>query len=60
MNREGLRLTQAIPTGNMTSACATAKFRWVLAQVCRITDIEEKLNAIKRLMDESYIGELDK
>jgi L-asparaginase type I len=50
----------AIPTGNMTSACAMAKFRWVLAQVDeRHLTNEERLNEISRMMNYSYIGELD-
>lgn len=49
----------AIPTGNMTSACATAKFRWVLAQVEEINDKEKKLEKIKNMINTDYIGELD-
>jgi L-asparaginase len=49
----------AIPTGNMTSACATSKFRWVLAQVDTITDKGEKLERIRKMMDTDYIGEFD-
>ena len=50
----------AIPTGNMTSACATAKFRWVLAQTDTITGKKKKLKAIKRMMNTDYVGEFDK
>jgi L-asparaginase type I len=53
----------AIPTGNMTNAAATVKFRWVLYQVeqdireGRITP-DEKLSRIKDQMNKSYVGEL--
>ena len=50
----------AIPTGNMTSACATAKFRWVLAQVSGIIDKEEKLKKIHEMINTDYVGEFDK
>lgn len=49
----------AIPTGNMTSACATAKFRWVLAQVSGIEDKSEKLSRIRDLMNTDFVGEFD-
>jgi len=49
----------AIPTGNMTSACATAKFRWVLAQVENNERKEKKLIQIKEMMNHDYIGEFD-
>jgi L-asparaginase/Glu-tRNA(Gln) amidotransferase subunit D len=49
----------AIPTGNMTSACATAKFRWVLAQVGNIEDKQEKLDRIRDMMNTDYVGEFD-
>ena len=49
----------AIPTGNMTSACATAKFRWVLAQVDSFKNKTEKLNKIRKMMNTDYIGEFD-
>jgi len=50
----------AIPTGNMTSACAMAKFRWVLAQVDKMQLGEvAKLKKINDMMNEPYIGELD-
>jgi L-asparaginase type I len=49
----------AIPTGNMTSACATAKFRWVLAQVGDIKDKDEKLTRIREMMNTDYVGEFD-
>lgn len=49
----------AIPTGNMTSACATAKFRWVLAQVSHIEDKIEKLEKIRSMMNTDYVGEFD-
>jgi len=53
----------AIPTGNMTSACATAKFRWILAQVEKEAAnlaCEEKLAEIKKRMSKVYIDEMDK
>jgi L-asparaginase len=50
----------AIPTGNMTAACATTKFRWVLAQVDDIEDRVEKFNKIKEMMNTSHIREFDK
>jgi L-asparaginase type I len=53
----------AIPTGNMTNAAATAKFRWALHQVD--SDIaygrlarEQKLWRIAEIMNSSYVGEL--
>jgi L-asparaginase/Glu-tRNA(Gln) amidotransferase subunit D len=50
----------AIPTGNMTYACAMAKFRWVLAQTGKMNlEKEEKLMKITAMMNCSYIGELD-
>jgi L-asparaginase len=49
----------AIPTGNMTSACATAKFRWVLAQVEDISNKDEKLAKIRDMMNTDYVGEFD-
>ncbi|MBN1902559.1 asparaginase [Candidatus Sumerlaeota bacterium] len=55
----------AIPTGNMTSACAAAKFRWVLAQVEK--DIQngtinnkDKIKQVNKRMQEVYIEEMDK
>jgi L-asparaginase len=51
----------AVPTGNMTSACAMAKFRWVLAQVDEmdLTSSTEKLQKIREMMNTVYIEELD-
>ena len=54
----------AIPTGNMTSAAATAKFRWVLSQVlCDIAagycSPATKRERVKDLMDKPYVGEMD-
>ena len=50
----------AIPTGNMTSACAMAKFRWVLAQVDEKSFRGKKrLGKIRKMMNKAYIGELD-
>jgi L-asparaginase len=54
----------AIPTGNMTNAAATAKFRWVLAQVNKqlldgTVRSDAKLQKIKYLMTKPYIDEMD-
>jgi L-asparaginase len=50
----------AIATGNMTSAAATAKFRWVLAQVNRNNlAAEDKMKKIKQMMEFVYIGEMN-
>jgi len=50
----------AIPTGNMTSACASAKFRWVLPQVEKMgLESTKRLEEIKRMMNTPYVGELD-
>lgn len=53
----------AIPTGNMTYAAATAKFRWVLALVNKKIEKEEiapsnKIKLIRELMTENIIGEV--
>lgn len=54
----------AIPTGNMTNAAATAKFRWVLARINqkiregKITE-EKKLLKIKDLMMKIVVEEMD-
>jgi len=51
----------AIHAGNMTSAAAVSKFRWVLAQVQDIADPEERIEQLKHMMVEiDYIGELAK
>ena len=54
----------ALATGNMTSAAATVKFRWVLARVEKelkdnIISEKDKLSRIKRMMGEIYIREMD-
>jgi L-asparaginase type I len=54
----------AMPTGNMTSAAATVKFRWVLAQVLAEiaagkVAVEDKLQQVKKLMNSPYVGEMD-
>jgi L-asparaginase len=54
----------AIPTGNMTNAAATAKFRWVLAQVRHQVEAGQvssgaKLQHIKYLMAKPYVDEMD-
>jgi len=50
----------AISTGNMTSACATAKFRWVLAKVKadKISD-ENKISEVRKRMNTMNIWEFD-
>jgi len=62
----GLRAVKAgaIPTGNMTNAAATAKFRWILAQV--ESDIRagtllesEKIRAVRDGMGRNFVGEMD-
>ena len=51
----------AIPTGNMTSSCAVAKFRWVLATVGDTTvgNTREKLERIRDEMSTPYVDEMD-
>jgi L-asparaginase len=49
----------AIPTGNMTSAAAVAKFRWVLAQAnSQGLRAEEKMRFVAESMMHVYIGEM--
>lgn len=49
----------AIATGNMTSAAAATKFRWVLAQVNRLdVGAEEKVRRVRQMMSTVYIGEM--
>jgi L-asparaginase len=53
----------AIPTGNMTNAAATVKFRWVLEQMKdeylnRKAKPGEKLQYVRDMMNESYVKEL--
>ncbi|GBU22080.1 L-asparaginase [Fibrobacteres bacterium R8-0-B4] len=49
----------AIHTGNMTAACASAKFRWALAQVEKIDGGAKRFAELRRIMDTPYIGEMD-
>jgi L-asparaginase len=55
----------AIPTGNMTNAAATVKFRWALHQVeesissGKLTK-KRKLERIAKIMNTSYVGEVTK
>jgi L-asparaginase len=54
----------AIPTGNMTSAAATVKFRWVLADILQNIKIgkinsSEKIYSVKKAMENIYVGEMD-
>ena len=62
----GLRAVKegAIPTGNMTNAAATAKFRWILAHV--ESDIgrgklssTNRIQAVRDGMAFNYVGEMD-
>lgn len=58
------RAAGAIPTGNMTNAAATAKFRWVLAQINKEIENgslvkENKLDRISDEMTRVYVGEMD-
>jgi L-asparaginase len=53
----------AIPTGNMTNAAATVKFRWTLYQVNEEIALgrlpaERKLSTIAEIMNSSYVGEV--
>lgn len=54
----------AIPTGNMTNAAATAKFRWVLSQT--LSDIRQgnldqskKIARVTEKMTQVYVNEMD-
>jgi L-asparaginase len=49
----------AIPTGNMTNAAATVKFRWVMHQVrsAKLSP-QEKLQRIRDLMNHNFVGEI--
>jgi L-asparaginase type I len=54
----------AIATGNMTSAAATVKFRWVIARVrneiaAGTTKASKYLDRISDLMTETYVLEMD-
>jgi len=54
----------AIPTGNMTSAAAAVKFRWVLAQISNEISNKklkesDKIDEVKRRMQENYVREMD-
>jgi L-asparaginase len=62
----GLRAIEAgaIPTGDMTSAAAAVKFRWVLAQIAKeirtgVLKESDKMNEIKRRIQKNYVGEMD-
>jgi L-asparaginase len=53
----------AIPTGNMTNAAATVKFRWALHYVndeiaSGAIEASQKLASIAALMNTSYVGEI--
>ena len=51
----------AIPTGNMTSAAAVAKFRWVLAQArAKGLQAEKKMRFVAEKMMHVYVGEMSK
>lgn len=54
----------AIPTGNMTSAAAVVKFRWILAQITK--EIErgrlkesDKIDEVGKRMHKNYVLEMD-
>ncbi len=54
----------AIPTGNMTSSCAAAKFRWVLAIVEELIEKKEidhrdRLEIVGNMMQNVFIEEMD-
>jgi len=54
----------AMPTGNMTSSCAAAKFRWVLANVERdfrkkASSANDRLEATRVAMRSIYVQEMD-
>ena len=50
----------AIPTGNMTSAAAAAKLRWVLAQAkTKGLEAQEKMRFVAESMMHVYIGEMN-
>lgn len=54
----------AIPTGNMTNAAATAKFRWILAHVqteiaCGRLSKADMISAVKEGMAQNYVKEMD-
>ncbi|MGH8754933.1 MAG: hypothetical protein ACREU0_03750 [Burkholderiales bacterium] len=53
----------AIPTGNMTNARATVKFRWVLNQVNkkiqeRCFTEAQKITEVRRMMEKIYVHEM--
>lgn len=49
----------AIPTGNMTSAAAATKFRWVLAQANKKRfDAKKKMEYVRTMMSKVLIGEM--
>ncbi len=54
----------AISTGNMTSACALAKFRWALAQVKQRMKEEslpesDCVKLVDEIMQKDYVGEMN-
>lgn len=54
----------AIATGNMTSAAATVKFRWVLSKVekdikNRVFEEQDKLSEVRKRMNKIYVLEMD-
>lgn len=49
----------AIPTGNMTNAAATVKFRWVMHQIRqRKLSSKAKLRLVRGMMNHNYVGEI--
>ena len=54
----------AIPTGNMTSSCAAAKFRWALARfdedlAAGNVKQDDRVCEVSRIMQTVYVGEMD-
>lgn len=54
----------AIPTGNMTSSCAAAKFRWALARFEKTLgegkfNESDRIREVNRMMQKVYVGEMD-
>lgn len=50
----------AIPTGNMTNAAATVKFRWLMHQLESDKSLsrEQRLQQFRRLMNKDFVGEV--
>jgi L-asparaginase len=52
----------AIPTGNMTNAAATVKFRWVMHQIesndRQDVSARDRLMLVREMLNNNYVGEL--